>query len=69
MRYVIKEEWDDVEQRCPKEGCGFLNGVYEEPRRNCPLCGTPLGAFPAYGTEAQRSKQLTGMDRTLREYK
>ena len=47
MRYVIQEEHDDIEQRCLNQECGFTNPVFEEPRRNCPLCHGPLGAFRA----------------------
>ena len=58
MRYVIQEERDDIEQRCLKQECGFVNAVFEEPRRDCLRCCGPLGAFRAYGTEAERAVRL-----------
>jgi hypothetical protein len=68
MRYVILEERDEIEQRCLKDGCKFINPVFAEPRRNCPLCHGPLGAFPAYGTEAERSVRLRHIETQLRAY-
>lgn len=69
VRYVLKEDWDDIEQRCLADDCDYVNPVFEEPRRFCLRCHGPLGAFPAYGTEAERSKRLPGMDHILREYR
>lgn len=69
MRYVLQEERDDIEQRCLADDCDWTNPVFEEPRRFCLACHGPLGAFPAYGTEAERSKRLIGAERILREYR
>jgi hypothetical protein len=69
MRYVIVEDHDDIEQRCLTDGCGFVNGVFEEPRRTCPLDSGTLGAFPAYGTKEQRSKRLRHIEASLYMYR
>ena len=68
MRYVIREDRDDIEQRCLEGGCDYVNPVFEEPRRDCPRCGGRLGAFPAYGTEARRSQRLRNIELMLADW-
>jgi hypothetical protein len=68
MRYVIAEERDEFVQRCLDAKCGWVNGVFEEPRRFCVRCHGPLGAFPAYGTEKQRGQRVRWAERFMREY-
>lgn len=68
MRYVLREHRDDVEQRCLAPGCGFVNPAFEEPKRNCLRCCGALGAFPAYGTPAQRATRLRDVEPFLRDW-
>lgn len=58
MRVVLDFYYDDLEQRCVKPGCGFINGPYSEEWRNCPRCSGRLAFFRAFGTEAERSKEM-----------
>ena len=68
MRYVLQEDRDELEQRCLDSECGFVNPVFEEPRRNCARCQGPLGAYRAYGTPAQRAERLTQFESSIRDY-
>lgn len=60
MRVVLDSYYDDQEQRCLTEGCDFGVGPYDEQLiGGCPRCQGRLGFFRAFGTEAERSVQVS----------
>ena len=66
MRVVVDYYFNDLEQRCLNPECDFVVGPYsEEWIGGCPNyfidkgpCRGNLGFFRAFGTEAQRSRQV-----------
>jgi hypothetical protein len=59
MRVVLDCYYDDLEQRCLTEGCGFVVGPYDEQwHGGCPRCQGRLGFFRAFGAEAERSVEV-----------
>jgi hypothetical protein len=70
MRVIVDFYFDDLEQRCLNPDCDFVVGPYsEEWHGSCPgyiidkgPCRGQLGFFRAFGTEAERSKQVCRED-------
>lgn len=58
MRVVMEYYFDDLEQRCTEEGCGYVVGPYSEEERDCPFYHNKLRFFRSFGTQEQRSKPV-----------
>lgn len=68
MKVVLDFYYDDLEQRCMGDKkqpftCELVIGPYEEEMRGtCPVCGSRLGFFRAFGTESQRAVEVRRWD-------
>lgn len=68
MKVVLDFYYDDLMQRCTGDvkrsfTCTLTVGPYEEEMRGtCPVCGSRLGLFRAFGTPAQTGVEVRRWD-------
>jgi predicted RNA-binding Zn-ribbon protein involved in translation (DUF1610 family) len=63
MRVIVDFYFDDLEQHCMNVDCDFRVGPYDEAwTYSCPHCGHRVGYFRAFGTEEERSQEVTRYD-------